>query len=84
MDVVHNRCAGLDISKRDAKVCVRIQSTTSTKANSTITTWSSMTNSILELKDHLINGPGVFINQVQVNPDHEGVVRVESTHKCLG
>ncbi len=28
MDVVHNRCAGLDVSKRDAKVCVRVQSTT--------------------------------------------------------
>jgi transposase len=25
MDVVHPRCAGLDVSKRDAKVCVRIQ-----------------------------------------------------------
>ena len=55
MDVVHNRCAGLDVSKRDAKVCVRIQSTTNTKAHSTVTTWSSMTNSILELREHLIN-----------------------------
>ena len=55
MDVVHNRCAGLDVSKRDAKVCVRIQSTTSTKAKSTVSTWSSMTNSILELREHLIN-----------------------------
>ncbi len=24
MEVVHVRCAGLDISKRDAKVCVRV------------------------------------------------------------
>ena len=24
MDVIHPRCAGLDISKKDAKVCVRI------------------------------------------------------------
>ena len=24
MEVVHGRCAGLDISKRDAKVCVRV------------------------------------------------------------
>ncbi len=55
MDALHNRCAGLDVSKRDAKVCVRIQSTTNTKAHFTVTTWSSMTNSILELKDHLIN-----------------------------
>ena len=25
MEVVHPRCAGIDISKKDAKVCVRIQ-----------------------------------------------------------
>ena len=25
MDVVHPRCAGIDISKKDAKVCVRVQ-----------------------------------------------------------
>ena len=25
MDVMHPRCAGIDISKKDAKVCVRIQ-----------------------------------------------------------
>ena len=24
MDVIHGRCAGMDVSKRDAKVCVRI------------------------------------------------------------
>ncbi len=23
MEVIHERCAGMDISKRDAKVCVR-------------------------------------------------------------
>jgi hypothetical protein len=23
MDILHERCAGIDISKRDAKVCVR-------------------------------------------------------------
>jgi hypothetical protein len=25
MEVVHPRCAGIDISKKDAKVCIRIQ-----------------------------------------------------------
>jgi hypothetical protein len=25
MEVVHPRCAGLDVSKRDVKVCVRVQ-----------------------------------------------------------
>ena len=25
MEVMHPRCAGLDLSKRDAKVCVRVR-----------------------------------------------------------
>ena len=33
MDVVHPRCAGVDISKRDAKVCVRIAGAGRAKAN---------------------------------------------------
>ncbi len=24
MEVIHSRCAGIDISKKDAKVCVRV------------------------------------------------------------
>jgi len=33
VDVVHPRCAGVDISKRDAKVCVRIAGPGRAKAN---------------------------------------------------
>ena len=54
MDVVHPRCAGVDISKRDAKVCVRIASTGRARAKSTVTTWGAVTNQILALRDHLI------------------------------
>lgn len=54
MEVVHPRCAGIDVSKRDAKVCVRIQGNTRRKTSSTVTTWGSMTNQILALKDHLL------------------------------
>ena len=54
MDVVHPRCAGVDISKRDAKVCVRIQGAGRARARSTVTTWDAVTNRILELRDHLI------------------------------
>jgi len=54
MDVVHPRCAGVDVSKRDAKVCVRIASTGRAKAKSTVTTWGSVTNQVLALRDHLI------------------------------
>lgn len=55
MDIVHPRCAGIDISKRDAKVCVRIASDSGGKPESTVTTWSSVTNQVLALRDHLIS-----------------------------
>lgn len=54
MDVVHPRCAGVDVSKRDAKVCVRIAGAARLKAKSTVTTWGSVTNQVLALRDHLI------------------------------
>ncbi len=54
MDVVHPRCAGVDVSKRDAKVCVRITGTGRAKAKSTVTTWCSVTNQVLALREHLI------------------------------
>ncbi|MGH3500188.1 MAG: IS110 family transposase [Nocardioidaceae bacterium] len=54
MDVIHPRCAGLDISKKDAKLCVRIADKGRQKATETVTTWSSMTNQILVLREHLV------------------------------
>ena len=54
VEVVHARCAGLDISKKDAKVCVRIAGAGRRKTVETVTTWSSMTNQILALREHLI------------------------------
>ncbi len=54
MDVLHPRCAGLDVSKRDAKVCVRIAGSGRAAATSTVTTWSSVTGQILALREHLI------------------------------
>lgn len=53
MEVVHPRCAGIDISKRDAKVCVRIAGAGRRKAAETVTIWGSMTRQILALRDHL-------------------------------
>ena len=54
MDLVHPRCAGLDVSKRDAKVCVRVAGSGRAGATSTVTTWGSVTNQVLALRDHLI------------------------------
>lgn len=53
MEVVHTRCAGMDVSKRDAKVCVRHAGAGRRKTVETVTTWSSMTTQILALGEHL-------------------------------
>jgi transposase len=53
MDVLFKRCAGLDVSKRDAKACVRIAD--GPKIMQTITTWTSMTNQVHELARHLLS-----------------------------
>ena len=54
MEVIHPRCAGIDVSKKDAKVCVRVQGRGRKATSSTVTTWTSMTSSILALREHLI------------------------------
>jgi transposase len=54
MDIIHYRCAGLDISKRDAKVCVRVQQPDQARAKSKVTTWGSTTNAILALREFLV------------------------------
>lgn len=54
MELIHPRCAGLDVSKRDAKVCVRIAGGGRAGTTSTVTTWSAMTNQVLALREHLI------------------------------
>jgi transposase len=54
MEVLHPRCAGIDVSKKDAKVCVRVQGSGRKATSSTVTTWTSMTSSILALREHLV------------------------------
>jgi transposase len=55
MDVVYQRCAGIDIGKRTAKVCVRVQGRGSQPTVSTVTSWSSMMPQILKLRAKLVN-----------------------------
>ena len=52
MEVIHPRCCGMDVSKRDAKVCVWIQQ--GPRVRSEVTTWSSVSSAILDLADHLL------------------------------
>ncbi|GAX56426.1 IS110 family transposase [Streptomyces olivochromogenes] len=55
MDVLHERCAGVDISKKDAKACVRTPSTKRRGSFTTeTTTWGSTTNAVLALREHLL------------------------------
>ena len=53
MDIVHDRAAGIDISKRDAKVCVRIPGARAGTFSKTVTTYGATTNEILRLRHNL-------------------------------
>jgi len=55
MDVIHGRCAGMDVSKRDAKVCVRIAGRGRRKTVETVRRWASTTNAVLALREHLVD-----------------------------
>ena len=54
MEVVHPRCAGLDVSKKDAKACIRVQGQGRRGTSTTVTTWGSTTAEILALREHLL------------------------------
>ncbi len=53
MEILHERCAGMDISKRDAKVCVRVPNP-GRKGSFTTTTWGATTGAVLDLREHLL------------------------------
>lgn len=52
-EVLHARAAGIDISKRDAKVAVRVPGARAGTFPATVTTWGATTNAILELVEYL-------------------------------
>jgi transposase len=53
MDVVHERAAGMDVSKRDVKVCTRVPGSRTGHYTSKVTTWGATTSEILRLRDFL-------------------------------
>ncbi|QHK20894.1 transposase [Pseudarthrobacter psychrotolerans] len=61
MDIPHERCARIDISNRDAKVCVRLPSRRAGQYSSNVTTRSSTTNSIVQLRDHLLEQEATLV-----------------------
>ncbi|SCL16474.1 hypothetical protein [Micromonospora inyonensis] len=54
MDVLHDRCAGLDISKRDVKACLRTPGTRRNQRRSEVRTFATTTNDLLALRDWLV------------------------------
>ena len=55
MELLHERCAGLDIGKRDLKACVRTPSPSGKRSRrQEIRTFATTTNSLLELRDWLL------------------------------
>jgi transposase len=54
VEVIHPRCAGVDVSKKDAKVCVRVQGRGRRGTSTTVSTWGSTTAEILALGEHLL------------------------------
>ena len=54
MDVIHQRCAGIDISKADVKVCVRVPGP-GTRRRTEVRTYSSMTRDLLAMRDWLMS-----------------------------
>ena len=53
MDIVHERAAGMDVSKRDAKVAVRVPGKRAGTFTTSVTTWGATVGQILALIDFL-------------------------------
>jgi transposase len=54
VDIVHERCAVLDVSKKDAKVCVRVPGKRRGTFTSEVTAWGATTSQVLALREFLL------------------------------
>jgi transposase len=69
MEVIHERCAGIDISKRDAKVCLRLPGKRVGTYTRGVTTWGATTRQILALRDMLVDA-GVTLVVMEATGDY--------------
>lgn len=69
MDVIHERAAGMDISKRDAKVCVRVPGKRPGTFQQEVTTWASTTRDVLALRE-MLTGKGVTTIVMEATGDY--------------
>ena len=54
VDLVHERAAGIDISKRDAKVAIRAPGKRAGTFTTQVSTWGATTNEVLALRQMLV------------------------------
>lgn len=54
MDVLHDRCAALDVAKDEVKVCVRTPGRRRNTRHTEVRTFSTMTNGLLAMRDWLV------------------------------
>jgi transposase len=54
MQVLHDRCAALDVSKKDVKVCLRTPSRRRNQRTTVVRTFATTTNELLAMRDWLM------------------------------
>ena len=69
MEIVHERAAGMDISKRDAKVCIRVPGVRAGTFSKAVTTYGATTNDILHLR-HDLEKAGVTVVVMEATGDY--------------
>jgi transposase len=69
VEVVCRCCAGIDVSKRDAKVCVRVQGRGSARTTVKVSTWSSVMPQIVKLREQLV-ADGVELVVIESTSDY--------------
>lgn len=69
MELIHERAAGIDISKQDAKVAIRAPGKRKNSFVTTVTTWGVTTNAILAQRDMLVEA-GVTTVVMEATSDY--------------
>ena len=54
MQVLHDRCAALDVSKKDVKVCLRTPGRRRNQRTTVVRTFATTTNELLAMRDWLL------------------------------
>src|SRR5689334_18596291 len=68
MEIVHERCAAVDISKADAKVCIRVPGQGRRRRKET-RTFTTMTRDLLAMRDWLLS-EGITVVGMEATGDY--------------